>query len=134
MSTRSNKPKDDSTVIPVVRETLQVGKRQVETGKVTVEVTPTLRKQVVDLPLTQETASVERVTINRVVDRPEQPRQEGDLTIVPVYEEVLIVEKRLMLKEEVRIKREKHSRQERREVELRVEEAQVRRSAATGDD
>jgi uncharacterized protein (TIGR02271 family) len=134
MSTRSNKPKDDSTVIPVVRETLQVGKRQVETGKVTVEVTPTLRKQVVDLPLTQETASVERVTINRVVDRPEQPRQEGDVTIVPVYEEVLVVEKRLMLKEEVRIKREKRSRHEHRQVDLRVEEAQVRRSAAPADD
>jgi len=134
MSTRSNKRKTDSQVIPVVRETLEVGKRDIETGKVTVEVTPTLRKQVVDLPLTRETASVERVPINRVVDRPEQPRQEGDVTIVPVYEEVLVVEKRLVLKEELRIKREKRSHNEHREVELRVEEAQVRRAAAPADD
>ena len=134
MSTRPDKQKGDSEVIPVVRETLQVGKRDIQTGKVTVEVTPNVRKQVVDLPLTEETASIERVPINRVVERAEQPRHEGDLTIIPIYEEVLVVEKRLMLKEEVRIKREKLSRQERREVELRAEEVEVRRSPPDADD
>jgi stress response protein YsnF len=31
------------------------------------------------------------------------PRQEGDTWILPVLEEILVVEKRLMLREEVRV-------------------------------
>ena len=71
---------------------------------------------------------VERVPVNRFVSGTQPVRQDGDVTIVPVYEEVLVVERRLMLKEEVKVTRQRHVRSQRREVELRSEQVEVLRS------
>lgn len=46
---------------------------------------------------------IRRVKVDREVDHVPKVRVEGDVTIVPVVEEVLVVEKRLVLKEEVHI-------------------------------
>ena len=48
---------------------------------------------------------IERVQIDREVSSAPDIRTEGDLTIVPVLEEILVVEKRLVLREEIRIRR-----------------------------
>ena len=117
-------------VIPVVQESLTVGKREVETGKVTVEIVPRAQTKVIDVPLEAEEVIVERVPVNRIVEQAQPPREEGETTIMPVYEEVLVVEKRLMLKEEVRISRRKRTLRGRHEAELRSEEVEVRRSSA----
>jgi hypothetical protein len=58
-----------------------------------------------DYPLYTEEAGVERVPVNRLIDTEPQTRQEGDVTVIPIVEEVLVVEKRLLLKEEIRIRR-----------------------------
>src|SRR3954469_15149605 len=89
-------------VIPVVREDVEIGKRVQETGRVVVHVEPHVKAQVVNVPLVEQDVHVERVPVNRQVDAPAPPRQEGDVTIVPVYEEILVVQKRLVLKEEIR--------------------------------
>ncbi|MCX6622492.1 MAG: DUF2382 domain-containing protein [Acidobacteria bacterium] len=60
---------------------------------------------VFDEPLFIEDVQVERVPVNRIIDTPAETRQEGDVTIVPVMEEVVMIERRLLLKEEVRITR-----------------------------
>ena len=52
-------------------------------------------------------------------------RQEGDTLIVPVLEEVLVVEKRLLLKEEVRITRTRTEVHSPQAVTLRSEEAVI---------
>jgi len=59
----------------------------------------------VDEPLLHEDVQVERVAINQPVTAAPQVRQEGDTLIIPVVDEVLVVEKRLILKEELRITR-----------------------------
>ncbi len=59
----------------------------------------------IDEPLFTDDVSVERVPVNRIVDAVPETRQEGDVTIIPVIEEVITVEKRLLLREEVRIRR-----------------------------
>jgi stress response protein YsnF len=46
-----------------------------------------------------------RVPVGRPVDTMPPVRQEGDTTIVPVVEEIIVVGRRLILKEEVRIRR-----------------------------
>jgi hypothetical protein len=61
----------------------------------------------VDEPLFVEDVSVERVPINRIIDGPMDTRREGDVTIIPVIEEVFTVQKRLMLREEVRVTRKR---------------------------
>lgn len=54
-------------------------------------------------PLFAEDVDVQRVAINQVVESVPDTRIEGDTTIIPVVEEILVVEKRLVLREEVRI-------------------------------
>lgn len=60
-----------------------------------------------DEPLYYEDVTVERVAVNRLITGPIETRREGDTTIIPVIEEVFTVQKRLMLREEVRVTRKK---------------------------
>jgi stress response protein YsnF len=55
--------------------------------------------------LLREAVEVARVPIDKVVQTAPEIRTDGDVTIVPVLEEVLVVEKRLVLKEELHIRR-----------------------------
>ncbi len=117
-----------AVVVPVVAEEVSVGKRRVETGTVRVRKTVRTTERVVDEPLTREEVVVERVAINREIDEAVGPRQEGDTLIVPLLEEVLVVRKQLILREEVRITRRKVEHRAPETVSLRVEEATVERS------
>jgi stress response protein YsnF len=55
--------------------------------------------------LTTEQVFVTRKTVNAYVDAAPTIRTVGDLTIIPVLEEVLVLEKKLLLKEEIYIQR-----------------------------
>lgn len=55
--------------------------------------------------LNGEEVEVERVPRDEVVTTARQVRHDGEVTVVPIFEEVLFVEKRLVLREEVRIRR-----------------------------
>ena len=74
-----------------------------------------------------EEVEVERVPVNRLVEGPVAVRQEGDTTIVPLVEEILVVEKRLMLKEELRITKRRVEEHAPQRITLRTEEATVER-------
>ena len=86
----------------------------------------------VQASLQEETVEVTRVPIDREISEAPQVRTENGVTIVPVVEEVLVVEKRLVLKEELHIRR--HTRTETVEipVEIRRQRAEVER--VSGDD
>jgi uncharacterized protein (TIGR02271 family) len=114
-------------VVPVVEEELFLDKRTVETGVVRVRKVVHEREELVDEPLLGEEIRVERVPVNRVLDRPVDIRQEGDTTIIPVYEEVLVVEKRLILKEEIHISKRKIDVRQPQQVTTRSEEVVVER-------
>ena len=120
----------EPVVIPLVAEAVEVGKRRVETGKVRVRKTVRTTEQVVDEPVFREDVEVERVAINRILDAPVEARQEGDTLIVPLMEEVLVVEKRLILREEIRITRRRTEQRDAQTVTLRSEEATVERAGA----
>lgn len=91
------------TVIPVVQEELDVSKRQKVTGRVRLTKTVNTRQETVDEVGFQEEVQVERLPVGKVLEAPAQVRQEGDTTVIPIMEEVLVVEKRLLLKEEIRV-------------------------------
>ncbi len=118
---------DESIVVPVVAEEVEVGKRTVETGRVRLKKTVKATQKVVDEPLIHEDVHVERVAINRPIAEAVGPRQEGDTLIVPLLEEILVVEKRLILREEVRITRRRTEQRSSQTVTLRSEEATVER-------
>ena len=94
----------DGGVLPLHAETINVSRRKVETV-VRAARTTELREVVVDEPLTIERIEVERIPIGRRVDVAPPVREEGDTTVISVVEEVVVVERRLMLKEEVRLRR-----------------------------
>jgi len=56
------------------------------------------REQLIDEELTQVRVEIERVPIDRAVDVVPPIRQEGDITIIPVVEEIVVVERRLVLR------------------------------------
>ncbi|MDQ3459892.1 MAG: YsnF/AvaK domain-containing protein [Deinococcota bacterium] len=116
---------EGEAVIPIVEETLEVGKRQRTTGGVRLTKTVHEREEVVEAPTVHEDVEVERVSIDRVVEAPVAVRQEGETTIYPVLEEVLVTEKRLVLKEEIRVTKRRYETNEPQRVTLRREEVNV---------
>lgn len=120
-------------VIPVVREQVKVDTRRVETGITRIKKTVHEREEIVDAPLIKETVQVERVPVNRYVREPLPVRQEGGTTIVPVMEEVLVVEKRLLLKEELRITKQSDVSRKPQRVVLRGEDVDVERLDPRGE-
>jgi uncharacterized protein (TIGR02271 family) len=120
---------------PVMEEVAQVSKRVIDTGRgMRIHKRVTEREQVLDQPLLHDRLEVEHVSVGRVVDEAELPqmRYEGDTLVVPVLEEVLVVQKQLLLKEEVRITRRREEVRRPETVRLRVENVQVERFDESG--
>jgi len=116
---------DESITVPVAAETLRVERALHETGRVRIHKTVHERQELVDLALLQETAEVRRVAVDRPVAGPVPIRQEGDTTIIPVLEEVLVVEKRWILREELHVRVRSAARNEPQVVTLRSEQVTV---------
>ncbi|MCC2978010.1 YsnF/AvaK domain-containing protein [Sphingomonas sp. PL-96] len=95
----------DDLHIPIVQEEAHVSKRVVATEKVRVSTTAEEQEVLVRETLRREQVDVTRVPIGREVTEVPATRTEGDVTIVPVFEERLVVEKRLFLVEELHVRR-----------------------------
>jgi uncharacterized protein (TIGR02271 family) len=96
---------DKAEILPLIEEQLHVERRQVPAGKVRVHTKLEVTNELVSQELKSERVTVSRVPINRYVEAPPQVRTEGDVTIIPILEEVLIVEKKLLLREEIHLQR-----------------------------
>ncbi len=89
--------------LSLAEEEMDVSTRWTEKGRVVI------RKRVETVPqektveLAQEGVQIERIPVNEVVSELPTVRTEGETTIIPVVEEVLVVEKRYRLVEEVRV-------------------------------
>lgn len=124
---------DEEVVVPVVKETVSLSKERHVTGRVRIEKSARTEEEVVDVPLTATEVEVRRVPIDRIVDGPVSERREGDTLILPVVEEVLVVQKQLRLKEEIHITTKQTTRNRSERVTLRKEEVSVER-VQPGDD
>jgi uncharacterized protein (TIGR02271 family) len=120
----------DEKVVPVVEETAVVHKERVVTERVRLHKRVREEEEVLDVPVRTEAIEVERVPVGRWIDAPAAVRREGDTTVYPVVEEVLVVEKRLRLVEEVRVTRRQATHRVRERVGLRREEIAVEHDAA----
>ena len=101
----TDQPQQTQDALSIVEEELHVEKRQVATGRVTVRTTTEVYEEVARATLAGESVEVTRVPVNREIDTAPSIRTEGDVTIIPVVEEVIVVEKRLVLKEEIHLRR-----------------------------
>jgi uncharacterized protein (TIGR02271 family) len=121
-------------VLPVIQETFKVETRPVETGRVRIHKVVHEREETVDPPLLHDEVVVDRVPVNRFVDGPIPVRSEGDTLTIRLFEEVLVVEKRLLLKEEVRITKRQVETHTPHRMTLRREEAVVERTNPEWDE
>jgi uncharacterized protein (TIGR02271 family) len=115
---------DGDVKLTLVAEELVVGKEAIETGRLRVTKQTHTREAVVDENLLSERAEIETIPIGRQILEMPSIRQEGETTIIPIVEEVLHTERRLILKEEVRITRQRTTEQ----FHDRVTRPQVSRS------
>jgi stress response protein YsnF len=91
--------------IPIVEEQVQVDTRVVELGHVTVQkkVDEFLDERAISLRHQQ--VEVERVPVDRIIDEIIEPYLDGDVYVVPIIEEEIVITRRLRLKEELRVQR-----------------------------
>ena len=109
----------NESVIRLAAETLNVEKRVVETGRVRVRRTTTERLERVKIPLAVETVEIRRVPIGKPIKRKPRVRETANEIIIPVVEEVLVVERRLVLKEELHIRKVRSTENHVEQVSLR---------------
>lgn len=121
---------EDEVVIPVIAEELAVSKRQGARGGVRVIKRVETHEAALETATVTETVSVERVPINALLegDAP-QIREEDGVIVIPVLEEVLVVEKRLLLREEVRVAKHASTSTSPQRHTLRQETVEVERLA-----
>jgi uncharacterized protein (TIGR02271 family) len=117
--------RNPETTIPVAEEKVQVNKRTTQTGAIRIRKVIQEREEVVDEPLLQQKVNIERVQVNRFVEKPVAIRQHNETTIIPVMEEIVVVEKRLLLKEELHITTVTETVRKPQKVSLRNEEVKV---------
>ena len=124
----SRQIENQPATIPVIEEQLTVDKRVIEKGRVRISKKVRETDETVNIPLVQENVQVERVPINQFIAEPPPPvRYEGNVMIIPVLREVVIVEKRLVLVEELRVTKQQTQTQETQKIRLRKEEVNVKR-------
>ena len=125
-------------VLPLVEEALRVGKRVVETGRVRVSVATDTEERLVREVLRTERADVERVAVGRELAEgepaPAVRREEDGTVVVPVLEEVLVVERRLVLREEVRLRLVAAEEAVEQPMTLRRQRAEVERLPPSAED
>ena len=125
----------EELVLPVVEETAHIEKRLREKGRVRVSTKTDTIENVLRESLHGNAVGVSRLPIDRVIQEGEpvpQTRMEGGVTIIPILEEVLVVEKRLILKEEVHIRETSTNQDVEVPVTLRKQRAVIERLGPEG--
>src|SRR5579862_3491817 len=127
VSMSSELPPSGEPHIPLHAEDLTVSKLTVADDMVQVRTVTREHETFVDEALNHERVQIERRPIGRQVEAIPPVRQEGDTTILSVVEETLVIARRLILKEEVHIRRLHVSERHHEAVVLRKQEAVITR-------
>jgi stress response protein YsnF len=123
-------PERSEASIPLVQERVVIEKHVVETGRVRIRSVVDEKLFRVAEELERDDVSIERVEVNREVTTLPQTREEDGVLIVPIIEEVVVLQKRLILKEELRIHRNRKRERLDHAVRLKSMRAEVERVPA----
>ncbi len=120
----------DMQTIQLLEETLLVAKRTVERGRVRVSVLTETEQHQVRETLRSSRVEVAHVAVGTWLEAGEampQPRTENDVLIVPIVEEMLVMEKRLVVVEEMHIRIVQGQEEVEQAVPLRRQRAVIER-------
>ncbi len=130
---RERARRSDSATIPVVQEEVVVDKTRTSSPVRVVKQVETRDTTLTAKALSRE-AVVERVPIDRFVERREGMRTEGDTLVIPVFEEVPVVVMKTKLKEEVRVTMRTSTKERRLPVTVRRDRVTIDRAAGGSPD
>lgn len=120
---------DNKIKVPIIEEQVKISKKVIETGHVSLSKTVSESVESFDVSLAEEEIVVNRIPKNELLDIiPPVSRYEGDVMIIPVLKEVAVIEKRMMLVEEIHVSKVKTEKTETLEVVVRKEEVDVKRT------
>ena len=108
-----------------MQEQVNIDKKIVESGKVVIHKKVHKEDKDVEVPVSHEEVEIKKVTINKYVTEAPDVRYEGNTTIIPVIKEVAVIEKKLLLVEEIHVIKHVVEKTEEHIVPLRKEEIQV---------
>lgn len=122
----------ETIVVPLIEEYLDVNKQWVQTGEVVVRKSVQTTTQTIPVDVAYEEVQVDHVPVNRPLayDEKTEPWWDGDVMVVPVIEEEIVVMKRQVLKEELLIYKRRLIRHESVSDTVRSEQVHVE---ATGN-
>ena len=124
------RPGENQIIVPLHAEQFTVERLPVVTGRARVSIVTRQHEDWVEALLVRERVEIERRPIGRAVEQAPAIREEGEVLIIPVMEEALVVERRLVLKEEIRIRRIRETERHQERVNLRKQEAIIARFPA----
>jgi stress response protein YsnF len=136
LSSRRKQMRDETseTRVPIVEERATIDKRVGVTGSVRIKTEVDERVELLAEELTEHTVTVERVRVDREVDAPPPVRSEGDVLIIPIVEQRLVVAKRWVVTEELHVHRRAHTQSVSVPVELRATRVSVERDTDDPED
>lgn len=105
MTAHRDPPVTETESLPIIEERLLIGRCVVPTGKVRVRTVTERIETVIEATVGTSEVEVVHVPLGHEVETMPEVRIEGDTMIVPVVEEVPFVTWRLVLREEIHIKR-----------------------------
>ena len=118
-----------SSVLSLAEEVLSVDKQSVLSGAVQLRTETEVIEENLRVSLDSQTVELTRIAVNKIIDAAPAIRTEGDVTIIPIIEEVAVVQKQLILKEELHIRRRTATQQAEVPVTRRKQRAVVERQA-----
>lgn len=122
-------------LLPIIEEQAVINRELVETGRVRITRQVHEADELVRVPLLHDEVHVERVAVNQYLPAgapAPATRYEGEVMIIPVLREVAVVEKRLLLVEELRVTKQQITTEHAQPLHLRREEVSVERLANPG--
>lgn len=122
-----NTPRKGEVTIPLYAEQWTVTKKQTITGRMRIWTQTLEEEQQLEEPMIRELVEIERKPVGRLVEEMPAIRQEGETIVIPVVEEQLVVERHLILKEEVRITRVRKTEIHRERVVTRRQDVSIAR-------
>jgi uncharacterized protein (TIGR02271 family) len=97
--------KGETERFQVTEEEARIGKRVVPTGRVRIHTAVDVKLETACANLEEQEVHIDRVPVNKPIKEIPSVRTKNDTLIIPVMEEVLVVEKQLILKEELHVRR-----------------------------
>lgn len=131
--TGDDTPPGRPDMVEVVEETATIQTRKVVNARVRVTTRTELHDEVVRQELHGTQVDMVRVPVDRILEPGETPalaRTEGGVTIIPIYEEVIVTEKRIVLKEELHVVQHELTEEIEIPVILRKQVATIERLAS----